>query len=115
MLIVAAWSLIMQDLDSKLTELLLNGANEDDQISIGMDIKSFSITKNVSKPPMLLIKRLEDKNVRMLQTYITKESELNTRVKLLVVPIIATTQSMLATCARAINEKPMAATKTFMQ
>lgn len=84
--IVASWCLYLQDMKQKTVAIIFDVTEDNSPVVIGMDIKKFSKTDNLSNPPHMMIRRPEDKGKRFLETYIKEDDPLKTRLRLLVTP-----------------------------
>lgn len=85
--ITESWLLTTQDVDNQPKSLRLDITDDEAPIKIGMDVKSHSITDNISCPNKLIIQRPSDKTARTLTTYLYGETVLNKRQRVLVAPI----------------------------
>lgn len=84
--VIAAWRLHMQDVNRKPVVIVFDVTNDNSPIVIGMDIKRFTTTNNLSKPTFMYMRRPGDRGSRCLQTYLSGDGPLTTRLRLLVAP-----------------------------
>lgn len=108
--IVASWTLHMQDMDGKSVEINFDITNDESPVIIGMDLKRYSVTDNLSSPPQLTIKRPMDKEARRMETYMTVNEPLKARLRLLVVPVIRSS-ALIGEARKPAQMRPMTLAK----
>lgn len=109
--VIASWSLTMQDLNDRTTTITFDVMDDNSPITMGMDIKRFSITDNTSEPKKLIIHRPSDKEKRVLQTYIAQSDPLQARLRLMVIPKMELNSAMLGEVRRPDNIRPLTMAK----
>lgn len=93
--VIASWTLMMQDMNDQTTSIRFDVTDDESPITIGMDVKLYSITDNIASPSQIVIKRPHDSAPRILETYASGRTRLDTRLRLLVAPIPPVSRSML--------------------
>lgn len=76
---MAKWYLKTMDRNSKPTVIPFDKVERDSPLILGLDVKRFLNTFNLSKPTEIMIKRPTDKQQRELLTYIGKDENGNLR------------------------------------
>lgn len=108
--VIAAWSLFMQDMMNQPVEIVFDVTNDESPIIIGMDLKKDTTTDNLTSPPRMIMKRPEDRSIRMLETYMSVTDPLQARLRLLVVPA-ATTAALIGEARKPERIRPMTLAK----
>lgn len=112
--IIAAWTMLFQDMDNKAVAITFDVTDDDSPIIVGMDIKMHTITDNIANPPRILMKRPTDNEMRRMETYMNEKSPLNTRLRLLIAPVL-TTSALIGGSRRPIGTRPMTLAKRIHQ
>lgn len=84
--VIAAWTLFLQDMNNKSVSMIFDVTNDGSPIVVGMDVKKYTTTDNLSSPPTITMKRPTDHSERKLETYLTVSDPLRARLRLLVIP-----------------------------
>lgn len=88
--VVCSWTMAFQDMNGKPTELNFDLFNDDAPLSIGMDVQRFCKTNFIDEPPILTIRRPIDTEPRTVQLYLSGDSPLQLRRRVLIVPTVCT-------------------------
>lgn len=98
----------------KNTEIVFDVTNDDSPVVVGLDVKQYTITDNMSAPPRIMMKRPSDNATRSLETYLSKENPLRARLRLLIVPTLPptlTSSAMLGKARKPNNLRPLTLAK----
>lgn len=93
--VIASWSITVQDMNNQPTVLRFDVTDDESPITIGMDMKKFSITVNLSSPTTIKLRRSFDQCPRILKTYMSGKCALTARLRLLLAPVTPVTIGLL--------------------
>lgn len=109
--ISASWSLNLQDTENQSVTPSFEVTNNDSQITVGIAVKSHSITNNMSQPNKITIKRPSDKVPGTLDTYRSRNKPLEIIQKVLVAPIMAILNGLIAKTSQLQKPSPVTLAK----
>lgn len=93
--IMCSWTLSIQDINNNVTHLTFDLTDDDSPLTIGMDVKLYYVTDNLSSQSNLRFNRPFDNGPRIFYTYVTGDDKFNRRLRLAITPIIPIVPSLL--------------------
>jgi len=96
-LIECSWTLTLFDLNGRQTSLTFDLVQGRSPLILGLDVKEFSNTLNLKENPYIEFKRPFDTATRMFRTYISPDSQGCKRIRIEIVPHVASSSTSLMT------------------
>lgn len=84
--VVASWNLTINDLNKKSTVFVFDLVEGDSPLIIGLDIRRYCNTDNLSKPSTISFKMPTDLHVKSFYTYIAPDNGQNMRLRIEIAP-----------------------------
>lgn len=92
---MASWYLTVNDTNKNATTFIFDVIDGESPLIVGLDVKRYSKTDNISIPTIISFQSLTDTNVKEVFTYISNDDDQNPRLRIEIAPHRGSSMKML--------------------